>query len=104
MLFVLAAANGWEIHHLDVKTVFLHRELTEDVYVSQPEGLKKKGEEHKIFKLRKALYELRQASPAWNMKLDQVLKGFKVSEVLQGKLSIPKGSRKQNTDTCHICG
>ena len=27
LLNSLAATNGWEIHHLDVKTVFLHGEL-----------------------------------------------------------------------------
>ena len=60
LLVGLAAANGWEIHHLAVKTTFLHGELTEDVYVSQPKGFEKRGEEHKVFKLRKALYGLRQ--------------------------------------------
>ena len=60
LLFGLAAVNGWEIHHLDMKTSFLHGELSEDVYVSQPKGFEKRGEEHKVFKLRKALYGLRQ--------------------------------------------
>lgn len=70
----MAAENKWEIHHLDVKTAFLHGELNEDVYVSQPEGFEKKGEEHKVFKLSNALYGLRQAPRAWNTKLDQILK------------------------------
>ena len=74
LLIGLAAANKWEIHHLDVKTAFLHGELNEEVYVSQPEGFEKKGEEHKVFKLSKALYGLRQAPRAWNTKLDQILK------------------------------
>ena len=34
----LAASKGWEVHHLDVKTAFLHGDLKEEVYVSQPEG------------------------------------------------------------------
>ena len=37
LIIVLAGTYGWEIHHLDVKTVFLHGELMEEVYVSQPE-------------------------------------------------------------------
>lgn len=38
LLISLAASHGWEIHHLDVKTAFLHGELKETVYVNQPEG------------------------------------------------------------------
>lgn len=36
VIIALAATNGWEIHHLDVKTAFLHGDLIEEVYVSQP--------------------------------------------------------------------
>lgn len=76
LLVGLAASHGWETHHLDVKTAFLHGELREDVYVEQPEGFEVKGEEHKVYKLTKALYGLRQAPRAWNTKLDQILKGM----------------------------
>lgn len=48
MLIGVAVASGWEIHHLNVKTAFLHGELNEDVYVLQPEEFKKKGEEHTV--------------------------------------------------------
>ena len=34
LLIGLAAASRWEIHHLDVKTTFLHGELVEEVYVT----------------------------------------------------------------------
>lgn len=73
LLVSLAAANGWEVHHLDVKTAFLHGELKETVYVLQPEGFEKKGSEGKVYKLNKALYGLRQAPRAWNHKLNQIL-------------------------------
>ena len=42
VIIALAASSGWEIHHLDVKTAFLHSELKEEVFVSQPDGLKSK--------------------------------------------------------------
>lgn len=69
----LAAAEGWEVHHLDVKTAFLHGDLKEVVYVSQPEGFTVQGSESKVYRLNKALYGLRQAPRAWNEKLNQVL-------------------------------
>lgn len=73
LLINLAATNGWEVHHLDVKTAFLHGELKETLYVTQPEGFEIKGSEHKVYKLNKALYGLRQAPRAWNNKLNQIL-------------------------------
>jgi hypothetical protein len=47
--------------------------------VKQPLGYIKEGEEHKVLKLHKALYGLRQAPRAWNIKLDRTMKslGFK---------------------------
>ncbi|AAF18643.1 F5J5.14 [Arabidopsis thaliana] len=74
LIIALAASNGWEIHHLDVKTAFLHGELKEVVYVTQPEGYVTKGNEEKVYKLNKALYGLKQAPRAWNNKLNSILK------------------------------
>ena len=74
LLVSLAAASGWEVHHLDVKTAFLYGELKEIVYVSQPEGFEQKGCESKVYKLNKALYGLKQAPRAWNHKLNQTLR------------------------------
>ncbi|KAG7579312.1 Reverse transcriptase RNA-dependent DNA polymerase [Arabidopsis thaliana x Arabidopsis arenosa] len=76
-IIALAASNGWEIHHLDVKTAFLHGELKEEVYVSQTEGFVVLGSENKVYKLNKALYGLRQAPRAWNDKLNAILREFK---------------------------
>jgi hypothetical protein len=33
VLIALAAHGGWEIHHMDVKSAFLNRDLAEEVYV-----------------------------------------------------------------------
>ena len=76
LVIILAASYGWEVHHLDVKTAFLHGELKEEVYVSQPEGFEIKGKEDKVYKLKKALYGLRQAPRAWNIKLNRILQEF----------------------------
>lgn len=73
-ILALAASYNWEVHHLDVKTAFLHGELKEIVFVSQPEGFVTKGSENKVYKLNKALYGLKQAPRAWNNKLNTILK------------------------------
>lgn len=59
MILALAAQKGWGVYQLDVKSAFLHGELDEDVYVEQPKGYVRKGEEQKVYKLRKALYGLK---------------------------------------------
>nr|GEU95199.1 reverse transcriptase [Tanacetum cinerariifolium] len=38
VILALAAQHGWSVHHLDVKSAFLNRDLEEEVYVTQPEG------------------------------------------------------------------
>lgn len=67
------------VHHLDVKSAFLHGVLEEEVYVTQPEGYEVKGKEQYVLRLSKALYGLRQAPKAWSVKLDKRLKklGFR---------------------------
>ena len=64
---------------MDVKSAFLNGELKEEVYVRQPPGFTAAGHEGKVLKLKKALYGLRQAPRAWNMKLDRSLRelGFR---------------------------
>lgn len=76
LLLALSAKNNWEVHHLDVKTVFLNGELSEDVYVKQPEGFEKLGQEHMVYRLVKALYGLRQAPRAWYAKLNSCLENL----------------------------
>nr|GEY20985.1 zinc finger, CCHC-type [Tanacetum cinerariifolium] len=64
LILALAAYNKWEVHHLDVKSAFLHGDLKEEVYVSQPDGFIKTEDKEKVYRLRKALYGLRQAPRA----------------------------------------
>ncbi|KAL8116537.1 hypothetical protein AgCh_022889 [Apium graveolens] len=75
LLLEMAAQEGWVVHHLDIKSAFLNGDLVDEVYVIQPEGFKKKGEENKVYRLVKALYGLRQAPRAWNAKLHYTIYG-----------------------------
>ncbi|KAJ0500497.1 putative RNA-directed DNA polymerase [Helianthus annuus] len=74
LLLAMAAKERWLVHHLDVKSAFLNGDLKEEVYVQQPAGFEIKGKETQVYRLNKALYGLRQAPRAWNLKLDQSLK------------------------------
>ncbi|WVZ82976.1 hypothetical protein U9M48_030174 [Paspalum notatum var. saurae] len=73
LVLALAATRGWNVHHMDVKSAFLNGELKEEVFVKQPPGFVVAGQEHRVLRLRKALYGLRQAPRAWNVKLDESL-------------------------------
>lgn len=65
LLIALATQNSWPIFQLDVKSAFLHGDLKEQVFVKQPPGYVKVGDEFKVYQLKKALYELKQAPRAW---------------------------------------
>src|SRR5438128_7417642 len=82
LLLALTAHRGWSVHHMNVKSVFLNGDLQEEVYVIQPSGFVITGKEHKVLRLHKALYGLRQAPRAWNAKLYATLEalGFTRSE------------------------
>ena len=58
LILAIATRYSWNVFQLDVKSVFLHGELKEEIYVQQPNGFVKKGEEEKVYKLKKALYDL----------------------------------------------
>jgi hypothetical protein len=76
LLLAIAAHCGWGVHHMDVKSAFLNGELQEEVYVHQPPGFVDDKNKHKVLRLHKALYGLRQAPRAWNQKLDASLMGL----------------------------
>ncbi|KAK1434246.1 hypothetical protein QVD17_11166 [Tagetes erecta] len=79
LLLALAANRGWEVHHLDVKAAFLNGRLKEEVYVTQPDGFVVKGREHHVYKLKRALYGLRQSPRAWNTRLNEAMKLLRFS-------------------------
>nr|GEX04031.1 retrovirus-related Pol polyprotein from transposon TNT 1-94 [Tanacetum cinerariifolium] len=78
-LFIAYAAHkSFTVYHMDVKTVFLYGPLKEEVYVNQPDGFVDSYHPDKVYRLKKALYGLEQASRAWYDELSKFLlsKGF----------------------------
>ena len=56
-----------------VELAFLNGFLQEEIYVEQPEGFVKEGEDDKVYFLKKALYGLKQAPRSWYNKIDEHL-------------------------------
>ena len=55
---------------MDVKTLFLHGELEETIYMVQLEGFTQNGHEHLVCKLKKSLYGLKQSLRQWYKSFD----------------------------------
>jgi hypothetical protein len=47
----LAASHGLLIHQMDVKTIFLNRELDDEIYMQQPNGFVAPDQENKVYRL-----------------------------------------------------
>lgn len=77
MVISLAAHNAWKIFQMDVKSALLNRTLEEVVYLEQLEGYVKEGQDDMVHKLKKALYDLKQAPRAWCTKIDSYFKEHK---------------------------
>ena len=58
---------------MDVKSAFLNGDLEEEVYVEQPEGFVMGNDAKLVWKIKKALYRLKQAPRAWYYRLDKHL-------------------------------
>ncbi|GJZ89608.1 retrovirus-related pol polyprotein from transposon TNT 1-94 [Tanacetum coccineum] len=68
------------VYQMDVKTTFLNGILRKEVYVSQPDGFVDPENPNHVYKLKKALYELKQASRAWYDLLSSFLLSQKFSK------------------------
>nr|GEV78328.1 copia protein [Tanacetum cinerariifolium] len=56
-----SAHKNMIVYQMDVKTAFLNGNLREEVYVSQPDGFVDQDNPNHVYKLKKALYRLKQA-------------------------------------------
>ncbi|RVW53673.1 Retrovirus-related Pol polyprotein from transposon RE1 [Vitis vinifera] len=76
-LFIsITASQQWMIHQLDIKNVFLHGDLKEEVYMEQPPGFVAQGVYGKVCCLEKALYGLKQSPRAWFGKFSKEIQAF----------------------------
>eukprot|EP00253_Pinus_taeda_P027258 PITA_27258 len=72
LVLSLAASFKWEVHQMDVKYVFLHGDLHEEIYREQPIGFIQ-TDSSLVCRLKKPLYGLKQVPRAWYAKMDSFL-------------------------------
>jgi len=67
LLIAYAAQHRMKLRQFDIKTAFLHGELPETIYISQPEGFS--DGTNRVCKVRRSLYGLKQSPRCWNQRL-----------------------------------
>nr|GEV28656.1 hypothetical protein [Tanacetum cinerariifolium] len=92
IFFVYAAHKSFTMLQMDVKIAFLHGTLKEDMYVCQPKGFIDADHLSHVFKLKKALYELKQAPKACHSHILQPDLTLK-NETHRRPLPFHKGAR-----------
>lgn len=80
-LLSFAIQNNLHVHQMDVVTAFLNGHLEEEIYMEQPEGYIKPGQEHLVCKLKKSIYGLKQSPRCWSKAFTEFMMeiGFKQS-------------------------
>jgi hypothetical protein len=62
VLLAIAAYFDYKIWQMNVKTAFLNVNIEEELYMAQPEGFVDPKDGHKVCKLQRSIYGLKQAS------------------------------------------
>jgi hypothetical protein len=95
ILLAFSVAKGFMLYQMYVKSAFLNGFLEEEVYVRQPPGFESVEFPHRLYKLRKAFYGLKQAPKTWYGRL----RGFLFSKVFEmGKVNKTLFLLKQGDD------
>jgi hypothetical protein len=65
-----------EVDHMDVRTIFLHVDLEEEIYMKQLEGFVVKELKELVCKLKKSMYGLKQYPRMWYQKFNTYILGL----------------------------
>lgn len=72
-MFSTTTQHKWKVYQLDVKSTFPNGILQEEVHVEQPPSFEVLGHEHKVYRLKKYLYGLKQVPRALYSGIDTYL-------------------------------
>ena len=73
LILAIVARMDLELYQMDLKTAFLNGEQDKKIYLDQPLCFESKGQERKVCKHKKFIYDLKQASRQWNIKFHHVV-------------------------------
>ncbi|KAE8678427.1 Detected protein of confused Function [Hibiscus syriacus] len=73
VVLAMCATLNLHLEQLDVKTVFLHGNIEEEIYMLQPEGFEEKEKKNLVCRLNKSLYGLKQAPRCWYKIFDSFI-------------------------------
>ena len=71
LVLAIYASKHWEVHHMDVKSAFIHGDIHEEIYMKQLEGYI--SDRSFFSKLKKSLYMLKQGPRERYSKMDVFL-------------------------------
>ena len=76
LLISMAAMQSLPLYQLDIKNIFLHGDLVEEVYIEQPPGFVAQGESELICRPCHSLYGLKQSPRTWFSQFSSVVQEF----------------------------
>ena len=65
---------------MDVKTTFLNGDIEKEIYMDQLEGFSMEEKDHMVYKIKKSIYRLKQASRQWYLKFNDIIISFSFQE------------------------
>jgi histone deacetylase 1/2 len=76
LILSIAVSRGWQLRQVDVQNACLHGDIQEEVYMYQPPGYVDQNFPHRVCRLQKSLYGLKQSPRAWYSKLSSKLQSL----------------------------
>ncbi|GJT17878.1 copia protein [Tanacetum coccineum] len=94
ILLAYACALDFKLFQMDVKSALLNSFINEDVYVAEPLRFINFEKPNHVYKLKKALYALKQAPKAWHYALRIVQTALAISTIEAEYVSAKKACQQ----------
>jgi len=81
LFLAMVAHLDLELFQMDIKTTFLNVSFEEEIYMDQPIDFVLKGQEDKVYHLKRSIYGLQQSSKSWYLRFNEAMTSFDLSMV-----------------------